>query len=93
MSSSQAYLVNAWRGTNQGTQLKYGGSSGFDALLAGRVGYGVYSLLNLYEYTWTSSQYGTTYAWRRCLQQSDSRVGRWNTFPKGYGFSIRCIKN
>jgi hypothetical protein len=32
-------------------------------------------------------------AWRRCLRDFDTGVGRWNTFPKTYGMSIRCIKN
>ncbi len=93
MSRTEADLENIWRGTDQGTKLRLGGSSGYDAMLGGRrSSTGAYALLDRYEYIWTSTEYGD-YAWRRCICSSSSGVGRWNTFPKTYAFSVRCIKN
>lgn len=95
MSQTDADLENAWRGTDQGTQLKTGGSSGFEALLGGsRINSSSYSSLNSYGYFYTSNEYtlNTNLAWRRCLNTT-AQVGRWNTFPKTYGFSVRCLKD
>ena len=93
MDSATANLENTWRGTNQGTQLKAGGSSGYNALLSGRaIPGGSFSVINQYEYIYTSTASGIC-AWRRCLYTSDATVGRWNTFPKSYGLSVRCVKN
>jgi uncharacterized protein (TIGR02145 family) len=92
MTPSQAALSNTWRGTDQGTQLGPGGSAGYNALYSGRSvpGFG-YTALGDYEYIWTSNPSGLN-AWRRCLNQTDTRVGRYDTFPKTYGMSIRCIR-
>jgi uncharacterized protein (TIGR02145 family) len=93
MTQQEADMSNTWRGQGVGTKLGKGGDSGFEALFAGRRSdYGSYSLLNLYEYVWTSTESGQ-YAWRRCLETGVGTVGRWNTFPKTYAFSIRCIKD
>ncbi len=94
MSQQEVDMVNVWRGSDQGTKLMVGGSSGYDALLSGRrSSQGTYMLIDEYEYIWTSTEYGESYAWRRCLRASSPDVGRWNTFPKNYAFSIRCIKD
>ncbi len=94
MSFSDANLVNAWRGDGVGTKLKSGGGSGYNALLSGRIVPPTsYSLLGSMEYVWTSTEYGDRYAWRRCLDNYSTQIGRWNTFSKAYGFSVRCIKN
>ena len=93
MTSQEADLDNTWRGAGVGSKLAVGGGSGSDALFAGRrTNYGSYSLLNLYEYVWTSTVSGPN-AWRRCLENGVSTVGRWDTFPRDYAFSIRCIKD
>lgn len=93
MTQLEADMVNTWRGLGVGTKLGKGGQSGYEALYAGRMtGYGTYSLLNQYEYVWTSNEFGEN-AWRRCLEYGVSTVGRWNTFPKTYAFSVRCIKD
>ncbi len=93
MTQAEADMTNVWRGQGVGTSLGKGGSSGYEALYAGRrSSSGGYSLLNQYEYVWTSTEYGSN-AWRRCLDVNQTTVGRWNTFPKSYGFSIRCIKD
>lgn len=93
MTQAQSDMSNVWRGTDQGTQLITGGTSGYNALLCGNSGYGGFGLLNSYEYNWTTTEAGPVYAWRRCLRTGDPRVGRWNTFPKAYAFSVRCLKN
>jgi uncharacterized protein (TIGR02145 family) len=93
MTQQEADLVNTWRGQGIGTKLGKGGESGYEAIYAGRrSSSGTYSLLNQYEYVWTSTEYGQD-AWRRCLESGVSTVGRWNTFPKTYAFSLRCIKD
>ncbi len=94
MTREEADLTNVWRGATVGTQLKTGGRSGFDAPLSGlRASSGGYYYMGLAAYLWSSSSYGSSYAWRRCLQLSYHTVGRYNTFPKNYGFSVRCVKN
>ena len=93
MTREEADMDNTWRGDDVGKQLLNGGTSGYNALLSGRrTSTGKYDLLNSYEYMWTSSEAGS-YAWRRCLRAGDSNVGRWNTFPKSYAFSIRCVRD
>ncbi|MBN2520325.1 MAG: hypothetical protein JXB17_07475 [Bacteroidales bacterium] len=93
MTRNEADMVNTWRGLEVGTSLKDGGNSGYDAQLSGRMNSsGQYSLLGIFEYMWTSTEFGD-YAWRRCLDVNSNLLGRWNTFPKTYGFSVRCIKD
>lgn len=54
-----------WRGTTQGTQLKSGGSSGFNGLLAGyRYTDGSFSTQGSFAYLWSSPVSGGT-AWAR----------------------------
>lgn len=94
MTRAQADKVNIWRGTGVGASLIYGGASGYDAMLSGRrLPGGAYSLLGTMEYMWSSTEYGDSYAWRRCLDIDSDLVGRWNTFQKSYGFSVRCVKD
>ena len=93
MTQEEADMENVWRGDSVGTKLIVGGSSGYDARLSGRRSSGSsYSLLGQFEYMWTSTEYGS-YAWRRCLDINSPLCGRWNTFPKSYGFSVRCLKD
>ena len=81
-----------WRGVNGGTKLKQGGSSGFEALLAGnRSTSGSFGHLGSGAYFWSSSESGTN-AWRRSLYVSYATVSRDGS-NKSYGFSVRCIKD
>jgi uncharacterized protein (TIGR02145 family) len=94
MTREEADLVNLWRGTGVGTKLRKGGESGYETLYSGRrSSSGAFSLLYYYEYIWTSSEYDDNYAWRRCLDTIQTTSGRFNTFPKSYAFSVRCIKD
>ncbi|PLX12874.1 MAG: hypothetical protein C0594_01950 [Marinilabiliales bacterium] len=93
MDNATANLANTWRGTDEGAQLMEDGSTGFDAQFAGRrVDGGSYSVINSYDYQYTSTESGSN-AWRRCLRTTSTNIGRWNTFPKTYGLSVRCVKN
>lgn len=94
MSQLLADLENTWRGNGVGTSLKAGGESGYDAQLSGRMpSPGYFNLMGSMEYVWTSTQSGSNKAWRRCLDSDKHDVGRWDSFPKSYGMSVRCIKN
>ncbi len=94
MTQAEANMVNTWRGSPVGTMMLDGGESGYEAQLAGRrSSSGGFSLMGRMEYMWTSTEYTGTLAWRRCLDAYSTAVGRWNTFPKSYGFSVRCVKD
>jgi len=81
-----------WRGTNQGTQLKQGGSSGFQALLAGyRFTNGSFNNRGSIAIFWSSTESGSN-AWNRNLSSSEARVLR-GTSDKAFGFSVRCVKD
>ena len=75
-----------WRGYNQGTQLKAGGTSGFNVTLPG---YNATSSFGGAGYYWTSTQNGGS-AWVRHFT-GDVRVYRYSD-SKGYLWSVRCIK-
>jgi len=93
MSNNDAGLSNIWRGTDQGLKIAPGGSSGFDVLYSGRrVSGGLYTAVEQYEYLWTSTE-SVDYAWRRCFQVNNGKIGRYDTFPKSYGMSVRCLKD
>ncbi len=77
-------------GTNEGAELKSGGSSGFNALLAGYSASGHTLSLGERCYFWSSSQ--TNGAWDRYLDSRYTTVGRYDS-AMFYGFSIRCIKD
>ena len=81
-----------WRGTDQGTKLKIGGSSGLDIPLAGyRSTSGSFNSLGSYALLWSSSESGSS-AWRRYLLSSHSEVYR-STVSQDYGFSLRCVRD
>ena len=89
MSQADASVFR-WRGSNQGNQIKEGGSSGFDALMAGkRDEHGVFS--NQFNYTtfWNSTGYNRTL--RNGSQYSQIWSSRSDA--KTNGFSVRCIMN
>ncbi len=94
MTSDEADMGNTWRGAGIGTKLKFGGSSGFDALLSGRrLDDGTYNYLDKIEYLWTSTESGENKVWRRTLDKQENKVGRFDSTPKNYAFSVRCLKN
>ena len=91
-TQAQADLNNAFRGTDQGTQLKSGGASGLNMLIAGfRNNSGTFGYLSSYTDLWSSSESGAN-AWYRGLK-SDLVTANRSSDVKGYGFSVRCLGN
>ncbi len=81
-----------WRGTTQGTQLKSGGTSGFDALLAGyRITDGSFYYQGSYAFVWSSLVSGGS-AWSRTMFSGNASVSR-DANAQAYGWSVRCVKN
>lgn len=91
MTQAQADVADG-RGTDQGTKLKEGGTSGFNAPLSGyRYTNGAFGLLGYATYFWSSSASSGS-AWRRYLYSGYSGVVRYAD-SKLYGFSVRAIKD
>jgi uncharacterized protein (TIGR02145 family) len=91
MSQAQADAIG-WRGTDQGTQLKFGGISGLGMSLAGTRGTGgTFNDLLSYALLWSSSESGGN-GWLRGLYSGSATVNRGTNF-KAYGYSVRCLGN
>lgn len=75
-----------------GKKLKVGGSSGFNALLAGFSNVGGFMLINSYGSYWTSTSFDDTHAWYIFLNSKDDLATK-TYFTKTYGLSVRCKKN
>jgi uncharacterized protein (TIGR02145 family) len=96
MDPGVAALMNTWRGTDEGTKLKQGGTSGFNANLSGvRYDGGLFYSKGTFEYIYTSDTYpfNNLLALRRCLNLSDPTIGRFYNTTKTIGGSLRCLKN
>jgi uncharacterized protein (TIGR02145 family) len=75
-------------GGGQGTN-----TSGFSALLAGgRYGGGNFYYFGIYATFWSSTEINATFVRTLFLTTNDSGIGL-DTNVKGYGFSVRCIKD
>ena len=84
-----------WRGTDEGYELREGGSTGFNALMAG--GRDTIDFWGLGSWTdfWTTTEYEenpTIGAWYRFLQNDYSTIRRTYGL-KPYSTSVRCIKD
>ena len=76
MAQAQADIGNAgWRGTDQGTQLKSGGTSGLNILLVGYHTPGTFTGLSSSTYLWSSSDAGGP-AWDRYFVTGQAGVQR-----------------
>jgi uncharacterized protein (TIGR02145 family) len=94
---------SGWRGTDEGKRLKsttgwnFNGNGtdvyGFLALPGGyRDSNGACSYIGLTGYWWSSSEFSTNYAWYRLLGYNKSFVYRYFHY-KGWGFSVRCVRD
>ncbi len=88
---------NQYRGTNEGTKLKAGGSSGFNSstfVLAGnrQTNGSTFLYRTLQNDYWTSTEYDAGTAWSRDIGTVSAAVWR-QKYNKSYGFSVRCIQN
>jgi uncharacterized protein (TIGR02145 family) len=92
------------RGTDQGTKLKSttrwasngNGTnvSGFDAVGCGSRDLTDYPFhgVSFWGYWWTTTQVDATTAWAHGVSYNLTGISR-NSWNKGYGFSVRCIKD
>jgi len=82
-----------WRGTDQGTQLKSGGSSGFNFLLAGYNNMvGSFVNQDISGLLWSASENYGAYTWARFFYSSEAGVNRY-FYDKKYGYSVRCLRS
>lgn len=98
MTQLQADALNTWTGTDQGAQLKVGGSSGFDVLLAGQydIESPYYWDLGDYGTLWSSTPddtYGSIYVGWEITFKSDRDTIAHRNWPEDPAYSVRCIKN
>ena len=49
--------------------------------------------INEYAFFWSCSEYNNNFSWHRVLSKNYNCFGRVNQGGKGFGMSIRCIKN
>jgi uncharacterized protein (TIGR02145 family) len=86
MSASDANLTG-FRGTDQGTKLKAGGSSGFNAELDGYMT----TPNSFIRYGTGNSFWTSTDLFARFLLNTSLQVYRWDNPMKSYGLSLRCV--
>ena len=91
--SQQGYFQN-WRGIDEGTKLKEGGSSNFEGTLTGfrhHTG-GQFDFRGIYGNYWSSTSDGPNDAYRRNLKDEEHQLYR-GTLPKTYSWPVRCLKD
>jgi uncharacterized protein (TIGR02145 family) len=99
LGMSEAHVnLTGFRGAGVGTAMMEGGDSGFEALFGGaRNSSGGWQFIEgspTYEfgYFYTSTEAANpNNAFRRCLRSDSSAVGRYNSWNKRFGLSLRCV--
>jgi uncharacterized protein (TIGR02145 family) len=88
--------LTGFRGIDCGEQLLEGGSSGFEALLAGRRKWDTGEFIDIGEWTlfWSSTfnPYNQIQSWRRALEINNPQIYR-NGGSQLYGHSVRCLRD
>jgi uncharacterized protein (TIGR02145 family) len=84
---------NTPRGTDQGTQLKQGGSSGLDFPLAGYRDAGSYFALNNRTYLWMNTDAGGGNIFRRRLVISEPFCYRFTNPAGTFAISVRLVQD
>jgi uncharacterized protein (TIGR02145 family) len=85
--------ATGWRGTDQGTQMKIGGSSGLELTFGGYSdNTNSWYLQGTYGYYWSSTQSGASAIWRS-FATSNATVARSSNLSKLHSFSVRCLKD
>lgn len=88
-----ASRLGAYDCNTAGTKLKVGGTSGFNGILSGlRLTGGTFGSRSTGAFFWSSSESGSSTAWRRALDSGSVGVDRYPS-SKAYGFSVRCLKD
>ena len=93
MEDAEAF---GWRGTDQGIQLKEGGSSGFNALLAGYkdgivLWDGRYFDIGYFGSFWSSSEYDSINAIAYWVYVTSDKIYK-KEYDKTSALSVRCVK-
>jgi uncharacterized protein (TIGR02145 family) len=93
MSDEDAQKTGSKRGTDEGTKLKEGGSSGFNGKLSGYNLVEKFNGENVSTTLWASTESGTpdNYYYRR-LVDSLSTITKSSAFYEGNYYCARCIK-
>ncbi|HPE33767.1 MAG TPA: FISUMP domain-containing protein [Bacteroidales bacterium] len=76
-----------------GNNISANNATGFSGLPGGgRYGYGYFSDVGSFGYFWSSTEFFSSNAWLRTLTYYNAYVLRLNN-DKGYGFSVRCLRD
>ena len=93
MSEAAANATSGWQGTDQGTQIKEGGSSGFEAVLGGfRNTSGLFLTIDISTAFWTATQQSSFIAHARMVDNNHAGISH-SGFDKKYGHAVRCVKD
>jgi uncharacterized protein (TIGR02145 family) len=96
IAKSMAATTNWNTSTNTcaiGNNLAANNATGFTGLSSGyRDTDGAFLGIGSYGYFWSSNQVSSTDAWSRGLDYYNAYV-RYYYGPKGYGFSVRCVRD
>jgi len=89
------------RGTDEGTRLKIGGTSGLDFPMTGYAQVGTDGHITLWDglggsggdrtYVWTPASAEPTNQMRRRLDDASPLVFRFSAAPEGYAITVRCV--
>lgn len=91
MSQAEADATG-WRGTDQGTQLKSGGITGWDGLIGGNGTTSSFGSIGTLGYYWTSTQTDATSSRGRYLASASPQIAH-SIDTKAVGSSVRCVMN
>jgi uncharacterized protein (TIGR02145 family) len=93
MEAAQLNLTMAWRGTDQGTQLNPGGTTGFNSDFAGlRYNFNQFVQFGTKGSFWSSTSGVSDAAYYRSLEDGNPKVWR-NYILYTYYLSVRCVKD
>ena len=91
MTQAQADTTG-FRGTNEGSMLRFGGSSGLNVPFAGNRSWDKsFSLILSHSYLWSSSRDGDPWVRNPIAYQSD--LWRGKSVGTSAGYSVRCLGN
>ena len=98
--------TTGWLGSGDGGNLKESGTTnwtspniggtnntGFTALPGGYSSGGSFSLVKLYAWFWTGTEYDATSSWLRALVNNDDKSYRDYFNPKTTSYSVRCLQD
>ena len=81
------------RGTDQGTKMKVGGSSGLNIPMSGYRSNGVYSSIDIKAYLWADTDTGVGNPFRRKIEAASPSSFRFTNPPGTFADSVRLVKN